>query len=161
MPWRYAPPPSTTGFCSEYSRRKVGKSVTGLLAATTRRVGTLEAVSVFDARQPRGLYLQGGASQPFIPIDFDADGRLLVTSSDGSVSLARNPWARKSVLDIVVAAAWKCFTACTAVVNPGLGGTEMSRWAGFLQVCKDNGDDTYTCVAVPYVTCTTPGDCAP
>ena len=158
MPWRYAPPPDSQ-FCAEFSRRKVGKSVTGRLSETTRRVDRLEAVTVFDARQPRGLYLQSGGV--LIPIDFDTDGRVGVTSSNGSITLARSPWSRKSMLDIVVAAAWRCFTACTAVVNPGLGGTEMTRWAGFLQVCKDNGDDTYTCVAVPYVQCTTPGDCAP
>ena len=158
MPWRYSPPPASP-FCAEFARRKVGKSVTGRLAATTRRVDTLEAVTVFDARQPRGLYLQQGAAM--IPIDFDADGRILVTSSDGSVSLARNPWARKSVLDIVVDGIVRCFVACTSYVSPGLAGVEQTRWTGFLQVCKDNGDGTYTCVAVPYINCSTPGDCAP
>lgn len=133
--------------------------MTGRLAATTRRVDRLEAVTVFDARQPRGLYLQQG--ETFVPIDFDTDGRILVTSSDGSVSLARNPHSRKSVLDIVVNAAIQCFRACTSYVDPGLGGHEQTRWTGFLQLCKDNGDDTYTCVAVPYITCTVPGDCEP
>lgn len=160
MPWRYSPPPAT-GFCAEYARRKVGKSVTGRLSDAVRRVDRLEAVTVFDSRQPRGLYLQGGSTQPFVPIDFDADGRILVLSDDGSITLSRSPHARKSVLNMVVSAAQRCFTACTSYVSPGLAGTEQTRWTGFLQLCKDNGDDTYTCVAVPYITCTTPGDCAP
>lgn len=158
MPWRYSDDPPASPFCSEYARRKVGKSVTGRLAETTRRVDRLEAVTVFDARQPRGLYLQDGSGN--VPINFDTDGRILITSSDGSVGLSR-PWTRKSALDLVVTAVARCFIACTAWVNPGLGGTEMTRWAGFLQQCKDNGDGTYTCVAVPYITCTTPGNCEP
>lgn len=160
MPWRYSPPPAT-GFCAEYARRKVGKSVTGILAETGRRVDRLEAVTVFDSRQPRGLYLQGGSTQPFIPIDFDADGRILVLSDDGSITLERSPHERKSVLNMVVSAAVRCFVACTSYTSPGLAGVENSRWTGYLQQCKDNGDGTYTCVAVPYIACSAPGGCAP
>lgn len=156
MPWRYAPPP-TSPFCTEYARRKVGKSVTGRLAAVTRRVDTLEAVTVFDSRQPRGLYLQGGGSQPMIPIDFDSDGRILVTSSDGSVSLARNPWARKSVLDIVVGLAARCFGVCLSVSSEA--SAVQFRPVGYMQLPRDNGDGTCTCVAVPYMNCGDAGDC--
>lgn len=117
MTWRYAPPPASS-FCTEFSRRKVGKSVTGALAVTNRRVDRLEAVTVFDNRQPRGLYLQGGSTLPFIPIDFDADGRILIVSEDGSVDLSREPWGRQSVLNIQVAGA--CDETCNDARTGGI-----------------------------------------
>lgn len=156
MPWRYDAPPSSD-FCREFARRKVGKSVTGRLSETARRVDRLEAVTVFDSRQPRGLYIYNGDGQ-MVPIDFDSDGRLLVTSSDGSVSLARYPWQRKSVLDIVVGLASRCFSLCSSVTG-GDGVAQQFKPVGYLQLPKDNGDGTCTCVAVPYMTCNDGGDC--
>lgn len=154
MPWRYDAPPSSD-FCREFARRKVGKSVTGRLSETARRVDRLEAVTVFDSRQPRGLYLQNGDA--IVPIDFDSDGRILITSSDDSISLARNPWARKSVLDIVVGLAARCFDVCLSVSSEA--SAVQFRPVGYMQLPKNNGDGTCTCVAVPYMNCGDEGDC--
>jgi len=84
------------GFCAEYMRRKVGKSVVAEVRAVGRRVRRLEAVTVFDNRQPQGVYVYRGGERFLIP--FDADGWMLVSSPRETIDLDNQPWERKSAL---------------------------------------------------------------
>lgn len=89
---------SQLGYAADFMRRRVGKSVVGEVREVDTRVSRLEAVTVFNNRQPQGLYIYVGGQR--IDIPFDADGWLMVGSESGNVVLDNQPWERKSVLDL-------------------------------------------------------------
>ena len=129
----------------------------GRASAVDERVGRIERALVCQYRAFRRIRLNGpsGTELAFV----NAEQEVIFSSEGGTVtlSLGMDHPTRTDIVDFAVVAAKPCFDPCDSPVTNPLGGTENTRWAGFLRICRDGSPDR--CVAVPFVECADVGGC--
>ena len=135
------------GRAAEDVRQALGVSPTGRIEALERDVAALKRELALSHRHFQGLLLNSNR----VPVKPDRDGRIVLYSPDGSVTVQRNPSNAPHVVALSVDPSMVCFPECSEVTASALDAP--STIDGYMLLCLDNGDETHSCVAVPYLTC--------
>lgn len=157
------------GYAAEYIRGRQGTSQGYGLMAVEDRVREIERMLTVQLRGFRGIRLEDPLHE-IIPgpdgwLQFSTDEYLQWTPENtvhhGRLEVDLEALAEDlcPLLEACIGNHEHCFPECTSttVVN---GFFSQTVWQGYLQHCRDNGNGTQTCVAIPYRICTQEGACA-
>lgn len=145
------------GFAAEDVRRAVGLSAVARVEELERRCERLERVLSVVLETFRGFDIEGGSA--YVSPE-PRTGLIRLHSIDGTIDITDEPTGATHGVNIEIGTytpPLPCFVPCAAPVTNPFSGTENTKWAGFLRVCRDGDPDR--CVAVPYVECDDVGGC--